>query len=265
MNTKTVSTPEPSIDDIAHPDLDKKWHKPIVNLAKKQVNEMTSPEEWSEILSSWDWWRDPHPWIIETLNMLAKVPAASAYFLAIKYVFYKKIDDTKMRKKDFQVLAARFRRALTYLYQTDLIDAKPIRPEEVGPGRNSVTIWITPFASIRDTELVRMFYLDKIEGRSGKPITDKKTAKQVNKHNRQLKVFSLLDRYRIKPYTKNWYKCPKNHPEGLTYRKKTRSKYRQKRMIVKCSECSRNLQSIPHDEFMKLMKKRLYKEWDLKD
>jgi hypothetical protein len=249
---------------FCHVDLDERWQKVIVDLAKKQVKEMETAEEWADIIRQWKWWDDPHPWLIETLNMLAKVPAASAYLLAIKYVFYKKLDDSKMRRKDFQVLAARFRRAFIYLYQAGLIRGEPITPEEIGPGRRSVTIWIAPFASDYDMAVAKEFYLRHTEGRSGKEIKNKKVVKEVSNYNRKIKVESMLDSYKINPHLNNWYMCPKKHPDAFTYRKKLKSRYKRRSVTPKCSQCDRDLIIISHEEFIERVKNKLYKEFGIK-
>jgi hypothetical protein len=246
-------------------EVDERWSDVIVGIAKKQVAEMETADEWADIIGRWKWWESPHPWIVETLNMLAKVPAASAYVMAIKYVFYKKIDDSKMRRKDFQVLAGRFRRAFTYLYQAGLIKGEPITPEEIGPGRRSVTIWVAPFANSYDKMVAREFYLKHTEGRSGKAGKNKKALKEVSEYNRKVKVESILDKYKENPHLNNWFMCPKKHPSGLTYRTKLNLRYKRKIALPKCPECDRELIIISHEEFMEKMKKKLYKEYDLKN
>lgn len=246
-------------------EVDDRWSDVIVGIAKKEVAEMETAEEWADIIGRWRWWESPHPWIVETLNMLAKVPAASAYFMAIKYVFYKRLDDSKMRRKDFQVLAGRFRRAFTYLYMAGLVEGYPLTPEEVGPGRRSVTIWVTPFASDYDKAVAREFYLRHTEGRSGKKSKNKKAIKEVSEYNRKIKVEAFLDKYKENPHLYNWFMCSKKHGPGLTYRKKLKPRYKRKFIPPKCPECDRILNKTSHEEFMKQMKKKLYKEYNLKD
>ena len=46
----------------------KRWRSIIVELAKRQVNHMEEPEEWSDILEDWGWFSNPHPWIFKTLD-----------------------------------------------------------------------------------------------------------------------------------------------------------------------------------------------------
>lgn len=266
MSKGKKDTSKVTTDEIfSHVNLDEKWQKVIVELAKKQVEEMETAEEWADIIRQWKWWDDPHPWLIETLNIMAQVPAASAYTLAIKYVFYNKIDDSNMRKKDFKVLAQRFRRAFVYLYQAGLVKAEPITPEEVGAGRRSVTIWIAPFANDYDKAVAKEFYLHNVEGRSGKEKKDKKAIKEVSEYNRKMKVESILDKYKENPQLYNWFMCPKKHGSAFTYRKKLKPRYKRTITTPKCSECDRDLILISHSEFMERIKEKLYKEYDIKN
>lgn len=245
--------------------VDDRWSDVIVKIAKEQVAEMETADEWAAIIGRWKWWESPHPWIVETLNMLAKVPAASAYFMAIKYVFYKGIDDSKMKRKDFQIIAGRFRRALTYLYMAGLVDGVPITPEEVGPGRRSVTIWIAPFANSYDKAVAKEFYLRHTEGRSGKEKKDKKAVKEVVQYNSMMKVESMLEKYKENPHLYFWYMCPKKHRTSFTYRKKLKPRYKRQIVIPRCPECDRQAIEIPHGEFMVKMREFLYKDYDIKN
>ncbi|MBA7494713.1 hypothetical protein ES702_05290 [subsurface metagenome] len=242
----------------------RRWRKIIVNVAKEQVNAMEEPEEWSEILQEWSWFRKPTPWIFETLDSLVRYPASSAYMLANNYMFDKNLESENTTDQEIRNLAARFRRALYKLYNVGLIRAITISPEEIGLGKNTVTIWVTPFAKEKQVE--RAVHLYKVMGGTpGRlPKNDKRTPKEITEHNRKMKAYAVYDRYKINPQVHDHYKCSKNHPEGLRRYQKIKSAYHRRKISRKCPSCKRDLIQIPYEEFMPLKKRALEQEFNVK-
>jgi hypothetical protein len=206
-----------------------------------------------------------NPLMMLTLRLFAASGASTPYFLAVDYLFEKGIESHYQMKKDVQRLAARFRRACHKLYRSGLLTGVAVKPEEVGPGRRSVTIWVTPWAKDKDIDKIRKFYIDMTEGRLYHSKKEKKGSKDLTLHNRKMKVFSILDRYKENPHWYDYYKCPKKHDEGLETHKKIKSRYKKKKFLYKCKECGRELVEIPYEEFMELKKKQLFKKWKIKD
>lgn len=241
-----------------------KWKKIIVDLAKEQVNSIENPEEWSDILEDWSWFRNPHPWIFETLNLLVRYPASSAFLLANNYIFDKGLDMDEISKKKADILAQKIRRSLYKLHSVGLVTSIVLGPEELGPGRNTVTIWIAPFAKEKEIERSRNFYLAMggTPGRAAK--SDSKTAKDISEHNRKVKVLAIMDKFKEKPQLYEYYKCPKKHPEGFKTPRKPNSSWKKQKYVRKCPECERELVQISHAEFLDLKLKSLCEQWDVK-
>jgi hypothetical protein len=242
----------------------KRWRNIIVDVAKRQVNSMEEPEEWSDILEDWGWFRNPHPWIFKTLNMLASFPAASAFQLANNYTFEDHIDFDNISRKDLENYAQKFRRALYKLHSVGLVSSIVLGPEVVGNKRNTVTIWIAPFAKENQIERTIDFYKN-IGGFKGPlPKPDKKTPKEVTEHNRKMKALAIYDKYKIHSHLFDHYKCPKNHIEGLKRHRKIKHNYMRKRIQRACPSCHRDLNLITHEEFLKIKKKRIAEEYNIK-
>lgn len=263
--TETETLPSSLEDDIVKNfNLHRKWKKTIVELVKKQVNMIEEPEEWSDILEDWAWFRDPHPFVLKTLDLLAKYRAASAYLLATYYVVDDKDEFERSSRKEIEVLAARFRRVFTKLHRAGLVYADTIMPDSDTVLRNAVTIWITPFAKESDIASIRDFYR-KVGGTRRKPEkVDKKTAKDISEHNRKVKVMAILDKYRDTKNLNDHYKCPKKHPEGFKSPRKAQSHWKKTKYIRKCPACERELVQISYKAFMDLKKKSLCEEWGIK-
>jgi hypothetical protein len=242
-----------------------KWRRYLVMLFKEQVREIQEPEEIRDIIDSWRWIRKLDPFMMLTLRLLGLSGASTPYFLAVDYLFEKGVEAEHQRKKDIQKLAARFRRACHKLYRSGLLTGVAVKPEEVGPGRHSVTIWVTPFAKDKEIDKIRNFYIDLVEGRFFQNKHQKKETKDLTLHNRKMKVLSILDKYKEHPAWYDYYKCPKKHEKGLETHKKLKSAYKRKKFVFKCKECNRDLTEISFDEFMSLKKKQLYKKWDIKE
>lgn len=242
-----------------------KWRKYIVQIFKEQVSKIEEPEEIQDIIDSWAWIRKLDPLMMLTLRLLSISGASTPYFLSVDYLFEKGVEVHYQRKKDIQKLAARFRRTCHKLYAAGLLTGVAIKPEEVGPGRYSVTIWITPFAKDKDIERVKQFYTNMTEGRWVPDKKEKKRPKDLTLHNRKMKVISILDKYKENPSWFDYYKCSKKHDQGLESHKKVHSRYKRKKFLYRCKECNRELEEISYNEFMDLKKKQLYKQWDLKD
>jgi hypothetical protein len=244
--------------------LDKRWHKPIVDLAKEQVGGMETPEEWSDILQAWRFFGRPAKHIIETLNMFARFPAASAYYLAIQYMFIKGLDDEEMTEQDIQALTQRFRRTIWQLYGAELLRAIHIKPEETGPGRRTVTIWLAPFAKDKDIEKVKTLYLNMggVIGRT--PKDPSKTPREVAEYNVKVKIETALLRYKKQSRFYDHYVCPKKHPEGTKAIKKQPKRYKTKMSPNKCLKCGRLLNKIPIDVWEPIKRKEMCKEEGIK-
>lgn len=245
--------------------LPRKWRKHFVTVFKEQANQIEEPEEIRDFLDAWAWFRRPDEFMFLTLKYLAQSGANSAYFLANDYLFDQGVESKYTKRKDMQVLAARFRRSCHKLYRAGLIQGVSVKPEDVGPGRNSVTIWVSPFAKQKDIDICKKFYVELAEGRTMSAKDIKKPDKKLTLHNRKMKVQSILDKYKENPQFNDYFKCVKKHEEGLQSHKKIKSRYRRSLFVYKCKECDRDLLEIPFEEFIDLKKKHLYKKWDIKD
>jgi len=249
----------------AEMNLPKKWRKPFVTVFKSQAALIEEPEDIQDLIDAWTWFRKPDPLMYLTLKLLARSGASTPYFLAVDYLFDQGVEMEYQKRKDVQTLAARFRRSCHKLYRCGLLQGVAVKPEEVGPGRRSVTIWVTPFAKDEDINNCKKFYTDLAEGRNIPDKKEKKAPKDLTLHNRKMKVLSILDRYKDNPQFYDYFKCSKKHEEGLESHKKIKSSYRKKHFLYKCKECQRELEEISFEEFMDLKKKQLYKKWDIKD
>ncbi len=242
----------------------KRWRRIIVDLAKQQVGSMEEPEEWSDILEDWGWFSNPHPWIFKTLETLVRSPASSAFQLANNYVFDENIENENTTRREIENYAARFRRALYKLHSVGLVSSIVLGPDVVGNKRNTVTIWIAPFAKEKQIERTIEFYKN-IGGVKGPlPKQDKKTPKEVTEHNRKMKALAVFDKYKIHPQLFDHYKCSKNHAEGLKRHRKIKHMYMRKRIQRACPSCNRDLVLISHNDFLSLKKKRLEGEYSVK-
>jgi hypothetical protein len=266
MNTdKTSNLHELEADISFHRNIPKRWRKCFVDIFKEQAASIEEPEEIQDIIDAWSWFRKLDPWMLITLQMFAQSPASTPYFLSVDYLFDQGVESEHQTKKDLQKLNSRFRRACHKLYRAGMLRGVTVKPEEVGPGRRSVTIWLAPFARDKDVEPVRKFYVQLTEGRM---ISNKQAKKQPNEltlHNRKMKVMSILDNYKEHPNWYDYYKCSKKHEEGLESHKKIKSRYKKKKYLLKCKDCQRDLIEIPFEEFMEHKKKQLYKKWGIKE
>lgn len=242
----------------------KKWREEIVRVVKEQVNQIEEPEEWQDILESWSWFKKPNRWILKTFKYTIAHPATTAYFLAIDYMFNEGLDPYDISKKEMGRICASFRRAVHNLYEAGLIRTIAVTPEEVGLGRNSVTIWVTPWAKSKDIERIKKFYTEVVEGRSGIRKQAERKPKDITLHNRKVQVMTILDKYKINSHVFDYYKCPKKHDSGLKPIKKVKSSYKRKKFLRTCPECNRSLIEIPFEEFIEIKKKILFKKYDIK-
>lgn len=251
-------------DIVKNFNLHRKWKKAIIDLVKGQVSMIEEPEEWSDLLEDWSWFRDPHPWVLKTLDLLARYPAASAYLLANYYLIDEKLENEKTTRRDIEMQAARFRRIFIKLHRVGLVHAETIFPGDDTVLRNAVTIWVAPFAKEKDIQQVKDYYR-AIGGTRRKPEkVDKKSAKDVSEHNRKVKVIAIMDRFRESPQLYDYFQCPKKHPEGFKTPRKPQSSWKKQKYVRNCKECGRELVQISHKEFMKEKYKSLCDQWDVK-
>lgn len=237
--------------------ISKRWKEYIVNEFKKQANEIEELEELPTLLRRWRWFRKPQPWVWETINMLDLFPATTAYLLAVNYIFEKGMESQEFGKKSEKKLAQRFRRALYRLHTIGIITPIYIQPDEVGPGRRSVTIWTSPFVKGKDIDKVKVFYLS-MGGILGQEVKEqKKTPKEVVEHNLKVQAYHTLYKYTVKPKLYNFYKCPKKHVDGLKRIKKYPYRYRKQKPVNKCPKCNKILNEIHYEDFIVLKEKAL--------
>jgi hypothetical protein len=137
-------------------------------------------------------------------------------------------------------------------------------PDVVGYKRNTVTIWIAPFAKEKEVERAIDFYknIGGVKGEKSKDI--KKTPKEIVEHNRKMKALTALDKYKINSQMFDHYKCPKNHAEGLRRHRKLKHNYMRRRVERKCPSCRRDLELLTYEEFLKLKKKRIEQKYSVK-
>jgi hypothetical protein len=239
----------------------KRWRKYIVEEFKRQASAIDEIEDIRRLILSWKWITRPQQWVWETINMLDLFPATTTYLLSINYVFERGIESEAFGKREEKKLASRFRRAIHRLFQVNLISAIHLEPDQVGAGRKSVTIWVSPFAKKKDIEKTKRFYLAMggIPGTVAKQ--QKKTPKEIAQHNIKVQAYHTLHKYTFNPHLFVFYRCPKKHPRGLKRTNKINSPYKKKITTYTCDTCNRSLIEITHEEFMKLKEKSLLEDY----
>jgi hypothetical protein len=235
-----------------------RWKRHILEVFKRQVNDIEELEELPALLDAWAFLIRPSPWLWETINMLDRYAAQSSYFLAINYIFDADIESERIGRKEEKKIAQRFRRALHRLYNAGIITSIYFSPEDVGFGRRSVTIWISPFAKGHHIEKMKQFYTNVggILTKATKKAV-KKTPKDVVEHNLKVQAYHTLYKYTRMPQTYDYYKCSKKHVVGLKRVQKSPARYRKRKDIPSCPNCNKNLIPISYEEFIKLKEKTL--------
>lgn len=258
MQTKPVTIVDFEDKLTKNAPIPKKWKKYMLEEFKRQVNELDEFEEIAVLLKAWSWVVKPSKWIWTTIELLNSNPASSAYLLMIDYIFNEGIDQDDFSARDEKKYTARFRRALYRLYRAGIIKSMIIKPEEVGPGKSSVAIWITPWVKDKDIQHIKDFYLN-LGGAPGFLKKDEtKTAKNVHKHNVELEILSAMRKYDKQAKIYDYYKCPKKHTNGLRRQRKTTSYLKRKNLNLKCTKCNKDLIEIKYDEWRTYKKKSLY-------
>jgi hypothetical protein len=146
-------------------DIHSKWKKLIVESWKSDANLVEDPEDIPYVLGIWNWIRSRPDTIMETIKILTMRPAVTINtMITVKMV----LDDIKydIEKKDEIKLRMRFSRSLQIMGMCNLVDSVELSPQEVGKGKRTVTIYLSPFATREDFEECRQSYL-KIGGRLG--------------------------------------------------------------------------------------------------
>jgi hypothetical protein len=235
----------------------KRWKEHILDEFKEQVQELDSLEELRQLMVRWAWITRPQNWLWETINMFELFPATTPYLLAINYLFEKGIESEHFSKKEEKKMASRFRRAIHRLYSVGILNPIHIEPEEVGPGRRSVTIWLSPFAKDKDFKKTREFYLAMggIVGKVGKP--KKKTPKDVAEHDFKVRAYHTLHKYTQNPQMYEFFKCPKKHTTGLKRAVKVTNRYKKSKQSFECPQCGRKMIETPYEDFIQLKEKAL--------
>ena len=245
--------------------LSKRWIEAIIDLWKEEANEVNTIDDIQQQISSWKWIEDSSSFLWEIMSLLEYNPAPSAFLLTIDYISQKNTDLLDISFKERERYTQRIRRALTRLYMAGLVDVYTIDPEEIPEGIRVPTLYIAPFANERDIEKSKKFYKTR-DGSHGfkKRKQDDTLVKQVSEHNHRVKAYTIINRYRENYQVFNYYKCPKNHSEGLIRKKKTNRKTKEALRPVKCDECGNILEKIKFEEFFKLIETDILKRWDLK-
>lgn len=235
-----------------------RWKRHILEEFKRQVNEIEELEELPALLEAWAFLIRPSPWVWETINMLDRYGAQSSYFLSINYIFDADIESEKIGKKEEKKFAQRFRRALHRLFNAGIITAIHFSPEEVGFGRRSVTIWVSPFAKGPHIEKMKQFYtsVGGILSKATKQAV-KKSPKEVVEHNLKVQAYHTLYKYTRTPQFYDYYKCSKKHVVGLKRVQKPPPRYKKKKDIPNCPSCNKKLIPISYEEFIGLKEKAL--------
>jgi hypothetical protein len=252
------------VDSVKEFPIPKRWKKVIVDLFKEQAKQIEEPEEIAYLIEDWNWFRNPSPWVFAALEILAKYPACSAYLMASHYLDAQGRDLAEISRKELKKISQTFRRYLGLLHMSHLVRGEVLIPGEDTVLRNAVTIWVSPFAKDKDIQNVKNYYLN-IGGTPKKPKkVDPKSAEEISEHNRKMKVLAIMNKYRDNPQLRDYYRCPKKHPEGFRIPRKPQSSWKKKEYIRKCKECDRELIKISHKEFMKEKYKSLCEQWDVK-
>jgi hypothetical protein len=263
--SKSETAPSPiDADVIKEFPIPKKWKNVIIDLFKEQAKQIEEPEDIAYLLEDWNWFRDPSSWFFKALDILARYPACTAYLMATHYFRDEGRDMAEITRREHRKISQCFRRVLALLHMAHLVRGEVLIPGEHVALRNAVTIWIAPFAKEKDIQNTKNFYLN-IGGTPKKPKkVDPKTAEQLSEHNRKMKVLAIMDKYRDKPQLRDYFRCPKKHPEGFRIPRKPQSSWKKKEYDRKCKECGRILIKISHKEFMKEKYKSLCEQWDVK-
>lgn len=242
----------------------KKWKRYILEEFKKQANFLGELEDLPDLLKSWKWIMNPSEWIWKTIRLLNSNSAASAYLLMIDYLFDENIDNSKFSRKDERRVAASLRRALHRLYNAGLVTPVHLSPEEVGYGRNSVTIWVSPWGKEKDIKKAKDFYLNLggIPGES--PRKSKKTPKEVVEFNSKVRVLSILKKFERASKLFEHYVCPKKHSEGTKAVSIPPTVYQRQKREIKCPKCGRSLDKLPYDVWEPLKYKELCEKEGIK-
>jgi hypothetical protein len=235
-----------------------RWKRFILEEFKRQVNQLEELEELSALLQAWSFFIRPSDWLWETINMLDRYGAQSSYFLSINHIFDTGIESAEIGKKEEKKFAQRFRRALHRLFNAGIVTAIHFSPEEVGFGRRSVTIWISPFAKGHQIEKMKQFYtsVGGILSKATKKAV-KKSPKDVVEHNLKVQAYHTLYKYTRHPQMYDYYKCPKKHADGVKRTQKTNIRWKKQKRNPECPKCNKKLEEIPYEEFIKLKEKVL--------
>jgi hypothetical protein len=264
MSASETTSSNFDVDIVKEFPIPKRWKNVIVDLFKEQAKLIEEPEEIAYLLEDWNWFRNPGPWVFRALDILARKPACSAYLMATHYFSDQGRDLAEITRKEMKKISQAFRRALALLLTTRLVRGEVLIPGEDTVLRNAVTIWVSPFAKERDIQNIKNYYLN-IGGTPKKPKkVDPKSPEQLSEHNRKVKVLAIMDKYRDNPQLRDYYRCPKKHPEGFRIPRKPQSHWKKQQYVRKCKECGRELIKISYKEFMKEKYKSLCEQWEIK-
>jgi hypothetical protein len=224
---------------------------------KRQADLLDSMSEISSIIRAWNWTTRTHPFLWEVINYLDFNPACSAYTLTLRILFDQGEEGMDMDGNKLKKITQRVRRYLQALHYCGILTAITLDPVDVGPSRWAPTIYLTPWAKDNDFNKVKEFYLTMGGTRGSKPKKVNKDLKELSSHNQKVKALHALNQFKTGQKFSEYYKCPKNHSEGLLKRRKPAPRTKEALKIHKCQVCEKKLIKISYDEFILLKEKEL--------
>lgn len=263
MKNDTKSTKEVQSSIGNNIPIPNKWKEFMLGEFKRQVDLLDKFSEISSIIRAWKWTTKDHPLLWEIITFLDFTPACTAHTLALRMLFDEGEEAMNMPANELKNFTHKIRRYLQMLQYCGILTAVTLEPTDVGPNRYAPTIYLTKWSTDKDFNRVKEFYLT-MGGVRGTPVPKvSKGAKELTKHNREMKAYTELDKYKTSPQLYNFYKCPKKHQEGLLRLRKPTPRTKEALKVHKCEKCRKKLDIIPHQEFLKKKEKELLKKFGI--
>jgi hypothetical protein len=173
-------------------DISNRWKIHILKTFKDEISEIEELEELPPVLKKWSWiYRSPKK-VWEVINLLDFMYASPVFLMVNWTIIDTNIEDEEIIRKKESTLKKRYNRGLRHCFTCNLVRTIKIKPEEVGRGKRSVTIWISPFAKDKHIIKAKDFYLS-LGGEHGRSSRRKKTRKEYEEAaERELKYRKIV-------------------------------------------------------------------------
>lgn len=164
----TLQEIEKNVDELKSFNIPLAWNEFVHKSFMRDCNNTNRMEDLPQVLEKYSWLRDTKTKNFETICFIMRqmgkytLPAITIRQLLTRYCMDKGLDfDILANKKTDTLLRMRFSRCLDTMIEADLLDSITLSPEEVGKGKRTVTIYLSPFAEGKHIEKCKKMYLNR--------------------------------------------------------------------------------------------------------